>query len=544
MDSFVVSGNIVDILKRKVFPGLITVSSGKITSIGEEPGKEYPHYIMPGFIDAHVHIESSMLIPSEFARLATPHGTVATVSDPHEIANVSGKDGVRFMLENGKAVPMKFNFGAPSCVPATPFETAGAVITADDVKELLAMEDIKYLSEMMNYPGVLSDNPEVFEKLNQAKKLNIPIDGHAPGLGGQELRKYVSAGITTDHECLTLAEAEEKIALGMKILIREGSAAKNFDILAPLISKYPEMVMLCSDDKHPDDLVLGHINLLVKRAIDQGHNFFDVMQAATANAIKHYHLDVGMLQPGDAADFIVVNDLRQLKICKAYINGELVAEDGVTRIASVPVIPLNNFRAEKKALPALCVKPRNNQIRVICAKEGHLETEECRAEETVLHDSLVSKVAGDVLKIVVVNRYENKPPAIGFVKGFGFKRGAIASSIGHDSHNVIAVGATDADILLAVNAVIEAKGGMALADGDKTEILKLPIAGLMTAEDGYKTAKLYALMNCRAKELGTDMAAPFMTLSFMALLVIPKLKLSDKGLFSGTSFEFVDLHVA
>jgi len=540
--SFRISGNIVDVINRRIYPGTVIVENSKILRI-EENKDSYENFIMPGFIDSHVHVESSMLIPSEFARLAVVHGTVATVSDPHEIGNVLGIEGVRYMIENGKKVPFKFYFGAPSCVPATSFETAGAEIGPEEIRELFVRDGLHYLSEMMNYPGVLFRDPVVMEKIRIATDLDRPVDGHAPGLKGEDAKKYISAGISTDHECFTLDEALDKINFGMKILIREGSAAKNFEALHSLIKDHTSKVMLCSDDKHPNDLVTGHIDRIAARSVAYGYDVFDVLMCACINPVIHYKLGVGMLRAGDAADFIVVNDLKEFKVSKTYIDGILVSEDGKTLIKSVEEKIINHFNTSPKTVSDFELKADNNELRVIEALDGQLITKELHLPAKAVGDKLVSNTFNDVLKITVVERYKNGKPAIGFIKNFGLKKGAVASCVAHDSHNIIAVGVTDEDICHAVNSIIENKGGIAVSFDGKTEVLPLPVAGIMTNEDGYVAAEKYTAIDKLAKELGSTLHAPFMTLSFMALLVIPQLKLSDKGLFDGSKFEFVDLMI-
>ncbi|PVY38540.1 adenine deaminase [Pontibacter virosus] len=537
--SYTVSGRIINLHQQEIFEGTVHVSNGRISKIVREASSS-SSYILPGFVDAHVHVESSMLVPSEFARLAVPHGTVATVSDPHEIGNVLGIKGVEYMIENGKKVPFKFYFGAPSCVPATPFETAGAEITAADIETLFQRDEIKYLAEMMNWPGVLHRDPVVMEKIELAKKYGRAVDGHAPGLRGEQAALYASAGITTDHECFTAEEALDKLAVGMKILIREGSAAKNFEALIPLLADYPEMIMFCSDDKHPDNLVEGHLNLLVKRALAKGHDLFHVLRAACLNPVEHYKLEVGLLREGDPADFIVVNNLEDFSIQATYINGELVAESGKSKITFTPSEEINNFNTEPKT-PAQFRLPADkaSKIRVIEAFDGQLITHQVWAEPKIKGGHIESDVAQDVLKITVVNRYANAEPAVAFIKNVGLSRGAIASSVGHDSHNVIAVGVDDESIARAVNLIISAKGGVAAVDGENEQLLPLPVAGIMSAADGYEVAQAYSAIDRMSKEMGSKLASPFMTLSFMALLVIPSLKLSDKGLFNGDDFKFV-----
>ena len=540
-NSFTIGGQIVDLVNSRIFSGVVVVENGKITKIEEQPVGN-TQYIMPGFVDAHVHIESSMLVPSEFARLATCHGTVATVSDPHEIANVLGKEGVRYMIENGKKVPFKFFFGAPSCVPSTAFETAGSTLDANDIEELMASPDIYYLSEVMNYPGVIHEDPELMRKIAAAKNNKKPIDGHAPAVTGNDLQKYVGAGITTDHECFRLAGALEKISLGMKILIREGSAAKNFEALIPLIATYPDKLMFCSDDKHPDELDDGHIDVLVRRSIELGYNIMDVLKAASLNAVRHYNLNVGMLQQGDDADFIVVDDLHHPVAKQTYIKGVLVAENGESNINYKEPETPNIFKAEFITEEELFVPDQGKKIKVIECVDGQLITKGFTTEPKVVDGGVVSDVERDILKIVVVNRYHPSRPAVAFIKGFGLRRGALASSVAHDSHNIVAVGVTDRDILHAVNLLIEHTGGVTAYCSTEMVAVPLPVAGLMSNEDGYEVAAAYQNADALAKRLGSKLYAPFMTLAFMALLVIPELKLSDQGLFDVKKFGITSIY--
>jgi adenine deaminase len=543
MNQFSLSGNIVDVLNKTIFPGTVLVAGQQIQAIRREDGQHYQQYILPGFVDAHVHLESSMLVPTEFARLATVHGTVATVSDPHEIANVLGVAGVHFMVANASQTPLKIAFGVPSCVPATEFETAGAAIALTEIRQLFQEDGLSFLSEMMNVPGVVNADPLVMEKIRLARELGYPIDGHAPGLTGEALRKYVNAQITTDHECSTLAEALEKLALGMKILIREGSAAKNYTALHPLIASHPNDCMFCSDDKHPNDLVKGHINQLVRRSVELGYEVMQVLQIACVNPVQHYQLNVGLLQVGDVADLIVVNNLQEFVVQSTYCQGRLVAKDGQSLLPSVSVTPINQFTAQEIFPSDLRLPALGKTIRAIAVEDGQLITTEKHFPAHINHGEVTADLTTDVLKIVVVNRYQNTPPTVALVHNFGLQRGAIATSVAHDSHNIVAVGTTDAELGAAINGVIRIRGGMAVAEGNSVEVLPLPVAGLMSAADGYTVAQQYAHLDARAKELGSQLSAPFMTLSFMALLVIPELKLSDRGLFNGTDFQFVSLWV-
>ncbi|WP_417199699.1 adenine deaminase [Bizionia sp.] len=537
-----IQGQVVDIPNKRIFSGEITVTNGKISAI-EEVSHNIQQFILPGFVDAHIHIESSMLVPSEFARIAVNHGTVATVSDPHEIANVLGIEGVEFMIKNGKQTPFKFNFGAPSCVPATTFESAGAVIDSEGIRKLMANPDITYLAEMMNYPGVLFDDDEVLKKIAWAKHYNKPVDGHAPGLRGDDLTKYINAGISTDHECFTYEEGLEKLQKGMNVLIREGSAAKNFEALIDLLPEHYESMMFCSDDKHPDDLLLGHINQLCARAISKGFDVFKILQMACVNPVKHYNLSVGLLQVNDAADFIVVEDLSHFKTLKTVINGEVVFENGQSLIPHTEFEILNNFNTSKKQVSDFRIESSAKQIRVIEALEGQLVTNELIEDALIENGNLISNIEKDILKMTVVNRYNNDEPSMAFIKNFGLKSGAIASSVGHDSHNIIAVGATDEAICKAVNVIIENKGGICAVSETDSHIVSLPVAGIMSNQDAKTIGEAYGKLDNKAKQLGSTLNAPYMTLSFMALLVIPSLKMSDKGLFDGNTFKFTSLEV-
>ena len=552
-------GRLVNITDEKIVPARIIIDKDRIQAIvplSEEEASAFPlPYILPGFIDAHVHIESSLLIPSEFARLAVVHGTVATVSDPHEIANVCGLPGVEFMIRNGRSVPFYFNFGAPGCVPATRFETAGAVLDAAAVEQLLESVEIKYLSEMMDFPGVLAKAPEVMAKIAAAQRLGKPVDGHAPGLRGDQARDYIAAGISTDHECFTAEEALDKLRYGMKILIREGSAARNFDALIPLLNDYPDQMMFCSDDKHPDSLVAGHINQLCARAVAKNINVFKVLKAACINPVLHYGLDHGQLRVGDPADLVLVEDLEHFQVKQTWIKGQLVAENGRSHIV-IPQLPgadpINNFKAKPRVtgefsypLDKWGEQENVEQVYVIEALDGQLITNKLvvPVADTLPRNGLLNaNPEKDILKIVVVNRYQQAPVAKSFIRNFGLRRGALASSVAHDSHNIVAVGVDDDSICRAINLIIGHRGGLSLVDPEKGPgmhaelILPLPVAGLMSLNDGYQVAEHYTALDHKAKAMGSRLGAPFMTLSFMALLVIPHLKLGDLGLFDGDKF--------
>lgn len=543
-----INANLVDIPTRSIRPASIHIAHGKIQKIEyhSDPNKLFSTYVLPGFVDAHVHIESSMLTPAQFARLAVVHGTVATVSDPHEIGNVLGVKGVEWMVENGRQVPFKFCFGAPSCVPATTFETAGATITPADVEYLLSTyPEIGYLAEVMNFPGVLSGDPDMLAKIAIAKRLNKPIDGHAPGLRGDAARRYAEAGPQTDHECFTADEALDKLKVGMKILIREGSAAKNFEALIGLLpDNYPN-IMFCSDDKHPDNLVEGHINKLVVRALAKGYDLFNILQAACINPVLHYRLPVGLLRAGDPADFIVVEDLTNFKVLQTYLDGELVAENGTSLLPNLVSEPINNFNCTLKKTGDFSISPLGETggfINAIQALDGQLITLSKKFPAKVKNGFVVSDIEQDVLKIALVNRYHDTPPAVAFINNIALKTGAIASCVAHDSHNIVAVGTDDEYLCEAINLVIDAKGGISAVGKGQQHLLPLPIAGILSGSDGYEVAEQYALIDQFVKnELGSTLSSPFMTLSFMALLVIPNLKLSDLGLFDGERFCFTEV---
>ncbi|MBN2514885.1 MAG: adenine deaminase [Deltaproteobacteria bacterium] len=535
-----VSGNIVDVVNAETYPGRLKISDGKIVEISRGE-TSYETYIIPGFVDSHVHIESSMLTPSEFARAAVIHGTVAVVSDPHEVANVMGMDGVKYMIEDGKTVPMKFYFSAPSCVPATPFETSGAVLDAEGVDELLKLDDIRYLGEVMNYPGVIYNDPEVMKKIASAKKHSKLIDGHAPGLRGSDLTTYVRAGISTNHEFLSKEEALEDIQAGMKILIRKGSAADIFEECIPLLKKYPESCMLCADDKHPDDLLKGYLNDMVRQALTYGIDIMKILRVASVNPVLHYGLDVGLLRVGDPADFLEIDSLDNVRVLKTYINGEVVAEEGASLIPKRQPRILNNFNTKKKTTDDFALPSSAGMANIIGALDGRLITEKLIEHPRIENGCAVSDVDRDILKITVVNRYRDSQPAVGFIQNFNLTHGAIASSVAHDSHNIIAIGVTDEDLCRAVNLIIDTKGGICAVSGDQEKILPLPIAGIMSDKDCETVAADYTAVDAMAKSMGSKLRAPFMTLSFMALPVIPKLKLTDRGLFDGEKFEFIDL---
>jgi len=534
-----ISGNILDVLNKKIYQGTLKINKGKITDIVRKKSTDNV-FILPGFIDSHVHIESSMLTPSAFARVAVIHGTVAAVSDPHEIANVLGIEGIKYMLKDALNVPFKFYFGAPSCVPASCFETNGAIVDVNDIEELMKLDNIKYLSEVMNFPGVINNDPDIYKKILIAKKYSKPIDGHAPGLTGSRLEKYIKTGISTDHESCDMANALEKIAFGMKIQIREGSAVRNFNELIPLVDKHAPNCMFCTDDLHPDDLKKGHINKLVKRALDKGRKLMDVLTPACINPVLHYNLDVGLLQKGDNADFIVIDNLENFNIKKVFINGELVCENGLSMIKDIVPAIINNFNIKKRVVSDFKFPYKSGNINVIKAMDSQIITEKLLIKPEIVNKEVISDIKRDILKIAIVNRYNEACVSLGFINNFGLKKGAIASSVAHDSHNIVAVGADDKSLCRAVNLIIENRGGLSVVSEKESMVLALPVAGLMSDSNYIDVSDKYIAIQNMVRSLGSSLKAPFMTLSFMALLVIPKIKISDLGLFDVEEFKFID----
>jgi len=536
-----INGHIIDIIHRKIFNGQIILDGKYIKEI-HELEKVNEQYIMPGLIDSHIHIESSMTTPGSFAAVAVSRGTTGVVSDPHEIANVLGIEGIKYMVEDSKNVPLRFWFGAPSCVPATSFESSGAIIDSEAIRELLKMQEVKFLAEVMNFPGIVNDDPEMLKKLQAAKDYGKRIDGHAPGLSGKDLRKYITAGITTDHECTTIKEAREKIDLGMKVLIREGSAARNLDELKDLIRTDPMMVMLCSDDLHPEMLMKGHINKIVARLIGNGFDLFDVIRSCTLNPVEHYGLEAGLLMPGQVADFIIVDNYRTMDVTETWIGGTKVYDRGNVLFDYQGSKHLNRFNSSELSIEDLKVNTQGRKMRVIKAFDGELITKELiRDSGETRH--ICSDTKSDILKIVVKDRYKDAPPATGFIKGFGLKKGAFASSVAHDSHNIISIGTDDRDIVAAINEIIRIRGGLSVSREGRISSLRLPVAGIMSDRPVSEVASDYEKLSGLVRSLGCKMSAPFMTLSFMALLVIPELKLSDRGLFDGRVFRHVPLFV-
>lgn len=530
----VVRGTVVDPVSRRIFNGVLTLRCGRIVSVYDCGTSELvPPFILPGFVDAHIHIESSMLTPPEFARTVIRHGTLGVLADPHEIANVLGAGGVRAMMEMADGVQLVIGFAASPNVPATPFETSGGRIDVHDVEALLADPRVTHIGEVMDVGAVLRGDSDITAKLLAAARYCKPVDGHAPLLSGADLAAYAKAGITTDHECVSAEEAFEKINNGIFVQIREGSAARNFDALLPVLEKAPSKCMLCSDDKHPDDLLAGHVNCLVARAVRRGIPLIDVLTAASVNPIRHYHLPLGLLQEGDSADFIVVEDLVNFVPSAVFMRGT----DILASSFSVPAVnarAFNKFYADRVGMQDFAW--HRASMPAIGVVDGSLLTEHLRETD-------VSECGkGDLLKLVALSRYNSSvAPAVALVRGMGSVRGAFASSVAHDSHNIIAVGSSDVALIGAVNSVIANRGGIAVTDecGELLAELPLPVAGIMTDTTCGETAAAYVKCDKAAKSIGCTLSAPFMTLSFLALPVIPHLKITDKGLFDVDAGKFI-----
>lgn len=529
-----ICGNIVDVIKKKIYKGEITITNNKITI--EEKNVAENNYIIPGFIDSHIHIESSMLTPLGFGEAALANGTIAAICDPHEIGNVLGVDGIEYMMQLGKKSNFNFHWAIPSCVPATFCETSGAVLGVTEIEELLQKDNVCALGEMMNFVGVLSNDKDVLDKINIAIKHKKQVDGHAPGLNKAQILNYAKAGISSDHEAVAIDEAITKIKAGIKIQIREGSAARNFDALWKLIPLHSDSVMFCSDDLHPDDMQEGHIKRLVKKALKNGCNIWDVLKVACLNPVEHYNLDLGLLQNNDSADFIIVDNLDDFNIEEIFVKGERVFEKNQKAKNIIPEKIINRFDRNSISLDSLKLIDAGKDIQVIEVIDGELLTTRIIVSPKVENSEIVSDTENDILKVVVLSRYDNNPPAIGFIKNFNFKKGAIASSVAHDSHNIIAVGTNDEDLLNAINWIIENKGGIVTCSENDLNGFPLPVAGLMSVENVETAAKAYQKLNKKIIDFGCKLKAPFMTLSFMTLLVIPEIKIGDKGLFDVNTF--------
>ncbi|MEM4524889.1 MAG: adenine deaminase [Methanothermobacter sp.] len=532
-------GNILNVFTGDIYPAEIIIENGMIKIVRKIKG-DFDGILLPGFIDAHTHIESSLMTPSSFAEATIPHGTTAVISDPHEIANVMGLEGIDFMIEDSKRVPLKFFFTAPSCVPSTEFETAGARIGINEIEALLERDEIVALGEMMDFPSVISEDPQVIEKIKAAKRACKPIDGHAPLLSGDDLCRYVEKGISTDHESVYAEEAREKIELGMKIMVREGSSAKNLQELAKVGGDF-----LVSDDMEPGDLIEGHMDAILRKAVEYGIDEVEAVRMVTINPADHYSLDFGAIAPGKSADIVLVDNLKNFTVKKVFINGELVAKDGeklfkVKGKERTP--PQGKIRIKGLESSRLGIRASGNRarVRVIKVFEGQIITSES-IHELPIRDGIVQPLPeDDILKVSVIDRYGHGNIGNGFVEGFGIQEGALASTVAHDSHNLIVVGTSTDYMMRAVEILRRSGGGLVAVALDESMHLRLPVAGLMSHERVNILACKARQLNDFVADMGSSLSNPFMTMSFLSLLVIPQLRLSDRGLFNVEERRFVN----
>ena len=554
VDLLLTNAQVINVFGGEIIKDAIAISDGIIVGYGQYKAKNTidlkGRYVAPGFIDSHVHIESSMTCISEFAKAVLVHGTTAVAADPHEIANVLGAAGIEYMLKSAEQQPMNIYFTLPSCVPATDMETAGAHLTAEDLQPFFDREKIVALAEMMNFPGVIFRDADVLAKIESARLQKKPVDGHAPGLKEQALYAYIAAGIQSDHECTTAQEAKEKLMAGMYIMVREGTGAKNLQALLPVINaKTSRRMMWCTDDRHPHDLIEdGHIDSIVREAIASGLDPMIAIQMATLNPAEYFGLShLGAIAPGKQADLVVFSDIKKPVIDQVYYRGVLTAENGRIqddiRFPAAATVP-PSIQVE---LPNIdfSIPAEKNRVRVIEIVAGQLITHERIEKAAVKNNEAVSDVSRDLLKIAVVERHKGTG-SIGkaFVKGFGIQRGALASSVAHDSHNIIIVGATDEDMQAALKAVVQMGGGLAaVLDQKILAELALPVAGLMSLEPVRSVRDQLDRLIQSSHEMGAELKDPFMMLSFLALPVIPELKLTDRGLIDVNKFEVVSLFV-
>ena len=546
-------GKVVNVFTGELASTSVAVFDGVVVGFGERQANEVVELdggiLSPGFIDGHFHLESSLLIPAEFARAVLPHGTTTVVADPHEIANVAGIAGVQFMLEASEDIGLEVFYMAPSCVPATHLETAGAELSANDIEKLAQHPRVLGLAEVMNFPGVIMGDEAMLDKLERF--LDKIIDGHSPGLSGAQLDAYLCGGIGSDHECTRLEEAREKLGKGMHIMLREGSQARDLEALAPLVtSQTKQRCMLVSDDCHPEDLLeQGHMNRVLKRAMELSIDPITAIQLASLNPARYFGLrTLGAIAPGYQADMVLLNSLQPLQIGRVYKKGKLVAEDGKCLLAKKLVaaeVQLISMNLEELKEEDLRLQAQGSEMRAIRAVPNTLITEEEIVTVADRQGQAVSDANRDLLKIVVIERHQGSGrKGFGFVRGLGLRKGALASTVAHDSHNLIVVGVSDSDMVVAANTLRELGGGLVVvSDGQVQAQLPLPVAGLMTAASLEQVVAWKKEVNQAALELGATLEHPFMALSFLALPVIPKLKLTDQGLVDVESFTHVPLFV-
>jgi adenine deaminase len=551
VDLLLKGGRLVNVFSGEIKAVNIAIHGDRIIGFGDYDSKTTVDlkgkFVCPGFIDGHLHLESSMLAIPEFAKNVVPFGTTTVVADPHEIANVLGITGIKYVLDTSENLPVTVFIMFPSCVPATPFESSGAELGPRDMEPFVNHARVLGLAEMMNYPGVLFNDPSVLAKITVFK--NKVLDGHSPGLVGKDLAAYVSAGIGSDHECTGLEEAREKLGMGMRIMIREGSAAKNLDALLPLVNEHNSRnCFFVTDDLEPADILeKGHLNSLIAKAIKKGLDPVTAIQMATINTARYFRLrDRGAIAPGYVADLVTLDDLSEVKVSSVYKNGVLTAQAGKVLVSRSEQISPNlpkTFNVNWDKIPGLQVKAEGSKINVIGVIPGQIVTKRLVESASIQDGYAVADPDRDILKIAVIERHHATGNyAVGFIKGFGLKRGAIVSTVAHDSHNIIVVGTNDADMMIAAKSIADLGGGMAVVENGKvTAKLPLPIAGLMSPAPINQVKDDLEGIVAAALSLGCTLENPFATLSFMALTPIPELKITDQGLFDSANFKFAKL---
>ncbi len=536
----IIKGNILNIYTDEIYPGEIEIEKGVIQSI-REVSSFFNEIIVPGFIDSHIHIESSKLTPSRFAEIALKHGTTSVVADPHEIANVMGLEGIEYMLNDARNSPLKFNFAAPSCVPTTEYETAGATIDSNVIDDLLRKDEFVSLGEVMDYNGVIEGKEDLIAKIESAKKHKKPIDGHAPLVTGEDLQKYVKYGIDTDHECTSKREAAEKRRMGVKIMIREGSESHMLEELL-----HSDADFIVSDDICAEDLIDGHIDKLLRKAVSLGMDAFEALKLVTINPAKHYNLNVGSITPGKQADLVFIDNLEDFNVKRVIVDGNTIYKKQKLLYRANPMPVKTTLKITPKTAEDFDVKAQDENhksatVNVINVEDNTIISSHDTAKLSIDRNTVIPSVFEDILKISVIERYGGNTIANGFVHGFNIKNGAIASSVSHDSHNIIAVGTNSQYIAEATNKIIENKGGLVAMSNKEMIDLPLPIAGLMSDKSANVVSKVSSSLNELVSSMGCTLSSPYTTLSFLALPVVPSIKITNKGLFDVDANKFIDV---